>query len=54
MLMEKKVSYVPEGKDAAVSYGSVDLKFKNNTANDIKMYFSTDDKTVTVRIVKLV
>ncbi len=50
----KKVSYVPEGKDAAVSYGSVDLKFKNNTANDIKMYFSTDDKTVTVRIVKLV
>lgn len=49
----KKVSYVPEGKDAAVSYGSVDFRFKNNSSNDIKMYFSTDDKTVSVRIVKL-
>lgn len=50
----KKVSYVPEGKDAAVSYGSVDLKFKNNTQNDIKLYLSTDGKTVSVKIVKLV
>lgn len=26
---EKKVNYVPEGKDATVSYGNQDLKFKN-------------------------
>lgn len=50
----KKVSYVPDGKDAAVSYGSIDFKFKNNTENNIKLYFETDDVTLTVKIVKLV
>lgn len=50
----KHVSYVPEGKDAAVSYGSIDFKFKNNTGNKIKLYFSSDDETLSVRIVKLV
>lgn len=50
----RDVSYVPDGKDAAVSYGSIDFKFKNNTANNIKLYFSTDDVTLSVRIVKLV
>ena len=50
----KKVSYVPDGKDAAVSYGSIDFKFKNNTDNNIKLYFETDDVTLTVKIVKLV
>ena len=49
----KHVGYVPEGRDAAISYGSMDLKFKNNTGNDIKMYLSSDDYTITVRIVKL-
>lgn len=50
----KQVHYVPEGKDAAVSYGSVDFKFKNNTPNDIKLYFSTDDETISATIVKLI
>ena len=50
----KDVSYVPDGKDAAVSYGSIDFKFKNNTDNNIKLYFDTDDVTLTVKIVKLV
>lgn len=50
----RKVHYVPENKDATVSYGSLDFKFKNNTQNTIKLYFTTDDKTLTVRIVKLV
>lgn len=50
----KDVSYVPDGKDAAVAYGSIDFKFKNNTGNDLKLYFSTDDKTLTAKIVKLV
>ncbi|MFR2451317.1 MAG: VanW family protein, partial [Clostridia bacterium] len=47
-------SYVPDGKDAAVSYGSIDCKFTNNTDNNIKLYFETDDVTLTVKIVKLV
>lgn len=50
----RDVSYVPDGKDAAVSYGSIDFKFKNNTGNNVKLYFSTDDVTLTARIVKLV
>ena len=33
----RDVSYVPDGKDAAVSYGSIDFKFKNNTGNNIKL-----------------
>ena len=50
----REVHYVPEGKDAAVSYGSVDFKFKNETGNDIKLYFSTDNITISATIVKLI
>ena len=50
----KDVGYVPEGKDATISYGDLDFRFKNSTGNDVKMYLSSDDETVTVRIVKLV
>ena len=50
----KDVSYVPDGKDAAVSYGSIDFKFKNNNDNNIKLYLETDYVTLTVKIVKLV
>lgn len=49
----KKVNYVPEGKDAAVSYGSKDLKFVNNTPNTIKIYASTDNKKVSIKIVSV-
>ena len=50
----KKVTYIEEGKDAAVSYsGGLDLKFTNNTGNDIKIYASSDNDSVDVRIVEL-
>ena len=49
----KKVNYVPEGKDATVSYGSKDLKFVNNTSNTIKIYASTDNKKVSIKIVSV-
>jgi len=48
-----EVYYIPLGQDAAVAYGSMDFKFKNNLGNDIKIFASTDDKNVTVRIVKI-
>ena len=48
-----KVNYVPEGKDAADSYGSKDLKFVNNTSNTIKIYASTDNKKVSIKIVSV-
>ena len=38
----KKVNYVPEGKDAAIAHGSKDLKFKNNSDKNLKIYASSD------------
>jgi vancomycin resistance protein YoaR len=49
----KKVHYVEENKDATVSYGSVDFKFKNNTGNDIKIYANSDLNSVNIRIIKI-
>lgn len=34
------VSYVPMGRDATVSYGSIDFKFENNTSSPIKIVAS--------------
>ena len=47
------VHYVPKDKDAAVSYGSVDFKFKNNTGHDIKIYSNSDLSSVNIRIVQI-
>lgn len=49
-----KVYYVPDGKDATVAYGSLDFKFKNNNDFDIKIYASSNDEEVSVRLVKVV
>lgn len=44
---KKKVSYIEEGKDAAVSYsGGLDLKFRNDTGKIIKVYVSADSDSV--------
>lgn len=48
-----EVYYVPLGKDAAVAYGSIDFKFRNDSDYDIKIYCSNTTNTVDVRIVKL-
>lgn len=49
----KDVTYVPEGKDAAVSYGSIDLKFRNDTKNKIRIDISTDDNTIVAKLVEI-
>ena len=49
----KKVYYVPEGKDAAVAYGSIDFKFQNNYVYDIKIYAAPTTSEVSIRIVKI-
>ncbi len=36
------VSYVPMGRDATVSYGSIDFKFSNNTGHPIKVVASAE------------
>lgn len=48
-----KVPYVSKGKDAAVAYGSYDLKFVNNLGNDLKIKASTDGKNVIVNLISL-
>lgn len=50
----KQVYYVEKDKDAAVdSSSNLDFKFKNNTGNDIKIYSSSTDKDVTIKVMKL-
>ena len=49
----KPVEYVEKGKDATVSYPSVDFKFKNNSNTPIKIYAEYQDTAITIRIVKI-
>lgn len=49
----KDVTYVPEGKDAAVSYGSLDFKFRNDTGRDIRIEAISDNQTITIRLIQL-
>ncbi len=48
------VPYIEKGKDAAVSYGSHDFKFKNNSYSIVKVYASNTTDDITIRLVKLV
>ena len=41
------------GKDAAVAYGSIDFKFKNNYEHDIKIYATPSTNNIDIKIVKL-
>ena len=47
------VPYVQKGKDAAVSYGAYDFKFKNNTNNVIKIVMENSPENVTAKILKI-
>ncbi|MBR6034049.1 MAG: VanW family protein [Clostridia bacterium] len=48
------VPYVQEGQDAAVAYGSVDFKFRNNNAYPIMIKASATDDEVIIKIVKII
>ena len=45
--------YVGEGDDAAVSYGSVDFKFKNNNSYSIKILAQATEDEVIIKIIKV-
>ena len=47
------VAYVSEGKDAAVSYGSLDFQFRNDNDYKIKIMMDSDDVTITASILKI-
>ncbi|MBQ4527493.1 MAG: VanW family protein [Clostridia bacterium] len=44
------VSYVPLGRDATVSYGTIDFKFKNNKETPVKIEVIADGNNLTVNI----
>lgn len=50
---EKEVGYIEMGKDSTVVYDDLDLKFKNNTGYDIKLYTELSDNKVKVKVNKL-
>lgn len=45
------VPYIQKGKDAAVAYGSYDLKFRNNTGYTLKINTSSSAKSVDISLV---
>ena len=47
------VPYVPEGLDAAIAYGSIDFKFKNNNSYSIKIIAEATEDDVTVKLMKV-
>ena len=49
----RDVVYVKDGKDAAVSYKSADLKFKNNLDYDIKIKADVKNNKVVIKIEKI-
>lgn len=49
----RRVNYVPADKDATIYYGSLDLKFINNTPNDIKITAENDNYSVTIKMYKI-
>lgn len=48
-----KVPYIEDGKDAAVAYGSYDLKFRNDTGFDIKIKAENSADSVTITLYKI-
>lgn len=49
----KDVTYVPDGRDAAVSYGSLDFKFRNDLNYDIRIEASTDNNSISIVLLKV-
>ena len=48
-----KVPYVQAGKDAAVAYGSYDLKFRNDSGHSVKILAESDGETVSVALLSI-
>lgn len=49
----RSVDYIEDGKDATVSYNTLDLKFVNNTGKEIKLYAWCDDANVCAKITQV-
>lgn len=50
---QMEVSYVRQGQDAAVNYGSLDMRFCNNTQSNIRISVSVGSRTVSASVYRL-
>ena len=48
------VPYIEKGKDAAISYGSHDFKFKNNSDSQVKIIAENTTDNITIKLIKLI
>ena len=49
----REVPYIKDGKDAAVSYNTSDLKFKNNLEYDVKIEAKLEDEKVKIKLIRI-
>ena len=49
----RDVPYIKDGKDAAVSYGSADLKFKNTLNYDVKIEAEVEEREVKIKLIRI-
>ena len=49
----REVPYIKDGKDAAVSYGNSDLKFKNTLDYDIRIDAEVENRKVKITLVRI-
>jgi len=44
------ITYLPRGRDATVSWGTLDFKFENNTEYPLRVDVEVDERTLTVKV----
>lgn len=49
----REVTYIEDGKDAAVSYNSADFKFKNTLSYDIRIEAEVENRKVKIRLIRI-
>ena len=49
----RDVPYIQDGKDAAVSYGNSDLKFKNNLDYDVRIDAKVENRKVKITLMRI-
>lgn len=49
----RRVYYVPKDKDATIFYGSLDLKFINTSGSKVKIFASSTNTTVSIKLIKI-
>ena len=49
----RDVTYIEDGKDAAVAYSESDFKFKNNLEDDVRLEAKLEDNKIKIRLIRI-